>query len=63
MQKRIKSKSPSKQLRDNDRSRQFRAKRSLFEEGGLKQEIEEEAELLNRHEEEPKPEMKAESER
>ena len=57
MQKRVKSKSPSKQLRDNERSRQFHAKRRLFEEKGLKQEIQEEAEPLNKHEEGPKPEM------
>ena len=63
VQKRVKSKSPSKQLRDNERSRQFRAKRRLFEEEGLKQEMQEEAERLNRHEEGPKPEMKAESEK
>ena len=61
MQKRVKSKSPSKQLRDNERSRQFCAKRHLFKEG-LKQEMQEEAEWLNRHEEVPKPEMKGESE-
>ena len=61
VQKRVKSKSPSKQLRDNERSRQFCAKRRLFEEG-LKQGMQEESERLNRHEEGPKPEMKAESE-
>ena len=61
MQKRVKSKSPSKQLRDNERSRQFCAKRRLFEER-LKQEMQEETNRLNRHEEGPKPEMKAESE-
>ena len=61
VQKRVKSKSPSKQLRDSERSRQFCAKRRLFEEGS-KQEMQEKANRLNRHEEGPKPEMKAESE-
>ena len=61
VQERVKSKSPSKQLRDNERSRQFFVKRRLFEEG-LKQEMQEGTERLNRHEEGPKLEMKAESE-
>ena len=61
MQKRVKSKSPSKQLRDIERSRQFRARRPLFDEEGMKQEMQE-VEPLNRHEEGPEPEMKAESE-
>ena len=51
VQKRVKRKSPSKQLQDNERSRQFRTKRRLFEEEELKQEMQEEAEPLNRHEE------------
>ena len=61
VQKRVKSKSPCKQLRDNERSRQFCVKRRLFEEG-LKKEMQEETERLNRHEEGPNLEMKAESE-
>ena len=35
VQKGVKGKSPSKQLRDNGRSRQFRAKRRLFKEEGF----------------------------
>ena len=65
MQKRVKSKSPSKQLWDNERSRQFRAKRRLFEEERLKQETQEEGERKPEMKTEsggPKPEMKAESE-
>ena len=46
MQKRVKSKSPSEQLRDKERSRQFRARRRLFDEEELKQEMQEEAEPL-----------------
>ena len=42
VQKRVKSKSPSKLLQDNEQSRQFCVKRRLFEEG-LKQEMQEEA--------------------